>query len=164
MSTDSPGGGPGAAGALLRSSIADNARSLARLRRVIEEATESDLRSDLGGGWSVAAALAHLAFWDYRALALLRRSPASGVGPSPVDTEAVNEALLPLLLAISLQQAARIALAAAEAVDKEVESFPESAVDQVAAMAPSFRLRRATHRDEHLDQIERALGRSGRGA
>lgn len=111
----------------------------------------------------MAAALAHLAFWDHRAAVLLRRWRADGVGPSPVDADAVNDALSPLLAAIPPHQAAHLALAAAEAVDREVESFPESWVDQVAASASSFRLRRATHREEHLDQIERALGRSAGG-
>lgn len=164
MSTDSRGGGPGGGGAVLRTYVADNSRSLSRLRLVIEGATEADLTTDLGGGWSVAAALAHLAFWDHRAAVLLRRWRANGVGSSPVDADAVNHALLPLLAAVPPQQAARLALAAAEAVDREVESFPESWVDQVAASGSSFRLRRATHREEHLDQIERALGRDGRSA
>lgn len=164
MSTEAQGGEPGVAGSLLPSYVADNNRSRARLRRVIEEATERDLTADLGGGWSVATALAHLAFWDHRAAVLFRRWRANGVSPSPVDVDSVNEALQPLLVTIPPRQAARTALAAAEAADQEVATFPESWVGPVAALTSSIRLRRATHREEHLDQIERALGRGGRSA
>lgn len=162
MSTEVAGEDAGAAGARLRSAIADNASSRQRLRRVVESASEGDLRSDLGGGWTVSVALAHLAFWDHRAAVLLRRWRTQGVSLSPVDADAVNHALLPLLAVIPPGEAGRLALAAAEAADREVETFPEEWVDQVAAMTSSFRLRRATHREEHLDQVERALGRSGR--
>jgi len=97
------------------------------------------------------------------AAVLLRLWRTEGISPSPVNADAVNDALLPLLAVIPPQQAARLALAAAEAVDREVEAFPEWWVDQVAASASSFRLRRATHHEEHLDQIERALGPSAGG-
>lgn len=55
--------------------------------------------------WTVATLLAHLAFWDQRVLALLRRWKEKGVDLSPIDADAVNETLRPLCLALALRAA-----------------------------------------------------------
>ena len=54
----------------------------------------SGAEQNLDNGWTVAAALAHLAFWDCRAALLLRRWEQKGTLPDDPDMDLLNEALL----------------------------------------------------------------------
>src|SRR5213078_3423656 len=44
--------------------LANNEASLTRLRALVERLTDDDLRREMRDGWTVAALLAHLAFYD----------------------------------------------------------------------------------------------------
>jgi Mycothiol maleylpyruvate isomerase N-terminal domain len=50
-----------------RSYVALNTAERARLEAVVGRLTDADLKRPLAAGWTVAAVLAHLAFWDQRA-------------------------------------------------------------------------------------------------
>jgi hypothetical protein len=143
--------------------IEANAQGRARLWTLASGLTDEELALPADDGWTVAALLAHLAFWDYRVLVLLVRwKKAGGVGPSPIDVDGVNDATKPLCLAIPVRAAAGLALNAAEAVDAELEHLPEDlkpGIDQLVQEG-KFRLDRSIHRNEHLDQIERILAES----
>jgi hypothetical protein len=103
------------------SCIEENARERERLRILIEGLSDAQLSARLGADWTVAVALAHLAFWDQRSLVLIRGWKQSGVvEPSPVDIAVLNDALLPLWLALPPRRAARLALECAEAIDGEL--------------------------------------------
>ncbi len=139
--------------------IEANAQGRARLRALVSGLTDEELALPVGDGWTVAAILAHLAFWDHRVLALIVRWKKAGVGPSPIDVDGVNDAAKPLCLAIPVREAARLALDAAEAVDAELENLPENlrpGIDKLVQEG-KLRLNRSIHRNEHADQIERAL-------
>ena len=140
-----------------RSSVDRNTAARDRLRALVARLDDADLARPLGGGWTVAAALAHLAFWDRRAHVLLARWERDGPGPSPVDVEALNDALLPQWLAIPPRVAAEDAVRAAEAVDRAVEAASPATVAAAGAPDAALTLLRAKHRGEHLDEIERAL-------
>ncbi len=45
-----------------------NRSQLARLQQLIAQLTDADLNRSVGDDWTVAVVLAHLAFWDQRAL------------------------------------------------------------------------------------------------
>jgi len=132
-------------------------RQQERLRALIARLSDQDLSRPLADGWTVAAILAHLAFWDYRALLLIRRWKQTGVQPSPIDVDTVNDAMLPLLVAVPPRRAAEIAIEAAASIDKEIESLSEDLMAQIEAKATALRPNRALHRIEHLNQIESAL-------
>jgi len=136
-----------------------NARARERLRTLASELTYEELALQVGAGWTVAAILAHLAFWDYRVLELIRRWSKMEVGPSPVDVDGVNDAMKPLCLAIAGREAAKLALSAAGAVDAELENLPEALRPEIDMLvqAGKLRLYRSIHRNEHLDQIEGVL-------
>ena len=53
------------------SHLSRNQAALQRLAELAARLTEEDLARSLGGGWTIKAALAHLAFWDRYASALL---------------------------------------------------------------------------------------------
>jgi hypothetical protein len=105
----------------------------------------------------VAALLAHLAYWDQRILVLLRRWKEHGVDLSPVDADAVNDAIKPLCLALDAQAAVDLCLSSAQAVDAELEAISAALVEEIQASPNHFRFNRALHRTDHLDEIERLL-------
>lgn len=73
----------------------------------VNRLTAAELSQPLAAGWRVAGALAHLAFWDLRALTLLKKWRQEGIGPSPFGTDVVNEATRALCNAISPRAAAQ---------------------------------------------------------
>jgi hypothetical protein len=111
-------------------------------------------------GWTVAGVLAHIGFWDARAIYWLDKW-ARGAAPSayePENTEAVNESAKPLCLALPPRDAARLALRLAEEADGKVKALSDGMLAKIRATGgPPFNLSRAIHRKEHLDDIEREL-------
>jgi hypothetical protein len=138
--------------------VIENARERQRLYDLVSRMTEQELNLPLEIGWTVASALAHLAFWDQRSLILLRRwKMGEAVALSPIDTDLTNDALLPLCLAIPPRAAADLALASAEAIDRELEELSLDLTARIEALGDRFRLYRSDHRKMHLDQIESRL-------
>jgi hypothetical protein len=141
-----------------RSFIEENAQQREKLRTLLSRLSDRELAHPLYADWTVVGVLGHLAFWDYRALVLIRRWKQMGVKePSAMDVNAINDAMRPLLLAIPPRKAAEIVLEAAAAIDKEIEGLSPDLIAQIEALGSSFRLNRGTHRLEHMDQIESAL-------
>src|SRR3972149_9971939 len=60
----------------------ENRAETERIRDLAGRLSLEELRLPLGEGWTVGAALAHLAFWDRRALVLLTRWKDRGPSPS----------------------------------------------------------------------------------
>jgi len=139
---------------------AANAASRQRLGALVNRLSDAQLSIPLAAGWTVAGVLAHLAFWDLRALRLLETWQHAGIGPSPMDTDIVNDAMRPLLLAIPARAAAQIAVDTAGAMDAAIDALEPAFLSAVEARGAPVRLDRARHRDEHLDEIERALDAS----
>lgn len=138
--------------------FAENARERERLRALVNRLTDDELRLPLGEGWTVGAALAHIAFWDQRAAALMRRwKEGSVVAPSPVDVDVTNDALLPLCLVVPPRVVGNLAIASAEAIDRELEGASPTLIADIEKLGDKFRLWRSQHRRSHLDQIESAL-------
>jgi hypothetical protein len=137
--------------------IVENARERERLVRLLNRITDEELRLPMWEGWTIAAGLAHLAFWDQRALVLMKKWKLSGVASSPIDDDVTNDSILPLCSAIFPRVAARLAVTAAEAIDRELESAGEDLISDVWQLGEKFRLYRSEHRKLHLDQIEGLL-------
>jgi Mycothiol maleylpyruvate isomerase N-terminal domain len=139
-----------------RSFIGENSRQRERLRTLVSRLSDADLRRALGEGWTVSTALAHMAFWDRRALGMLERWE-HGEAPSPADPVGLNAALLPEWLALPPRETGRLVVEAAEAVDRKAEALSADLVEKIIAAGEFWRLARALHRREHLDQVERGL-------
>jgi hypothetical protein len=98
-----------------------------------------------------------MAFWDRRVLVVLERWEREGkVEPSVIDSAAVNDASLPLWLAVPPRETIQLAITNAEAVDRKIEATPPATLEQILALGTP-NLIRATHRAEHIEQIEQAL-------
>jgi hypothetical protein len=139
---------------MVRLFVAENARERTRLRSLVVRLTDEDLIHPLGTDWTVAVALAHLAFWDQRALVLMRKWKSSGVAPSPIDIDVTNESLLPLWRALPPRAAAELAVSSAEAMDRELEETPPEFIAAIESLGERSRLYRSDHRKMHIDQIE----------
>ena len=152
-----------------RSFVAENHKARERLRSVVEKLTDEDGRQPLGDGWTVSAALSHLAFWDQRWAEKFRewertgaiRIPLptwhAGEGPA-VDVDAVNDAMIPWWRAREFQEVREDVVTAAEAVDCAVEALSDQVLEQILELRPRT-VFRGVHRQEHIAQIERGLGR-----
>jgi hypothetical protein len=140
---------------MIRQFVAENARERERLRNLVDKLTDEDLSLALNvEGWTVAVALAHLAFWDDRRLVLVRRWKTTGVTPSPIDADIINNSLVPLLLAIPPRKAANLSILAAEALDRELEEASPDLIAAMEALGDTHAVNRAIHRKMHLDEIE----------
>lgn len=141
--------------------IAENHAESARLAALAGRLTDADLDRALGGEWTVATALAHLAFWDRRGLLLLERWERGQVPPAGepewYSSEVLNDGLLAEWRALPPRAAARLALEAAEAIDRKVEQLDAPVAEAMVARNEAWLLHRHRHRREHLDQIERGL-------
>jgi DinB superfamily len=143
-----------------RSYLHDNDRERERLRALIEGLSEDDLRAAVNEFWTVAGVLGHIAFWDARALSLAdkldRSIPFSPSDAEPEDVDWINDASRALIHAIEPVRVARLALQIAEATDARVAGLP---VDRLWPNDPASPLYpvRASHRGEHLDEIDAAL-------
>ncbi len=139
--------------------VAANRRERERLHALVVRLKDEELMRPLGNHWTVAVALGHLAFWDEHALFLLRKwQHENTVAPSPIDIDVTNDALLAIWRAIPPRSAANLALAAAEAVDREVEALSPELTAAIQRLDEKFRLDRSIHRRYHLDQIDAVIG------
>ncbi|HKQ64681.1 MAG TPA: maleylpyruvate isomerase N-terminal domain-containing protein [Methylomirabilota bacterium] len=145
--------------------VAENNEQRARLRALVERASDADLARRLEAGWTVGGILAHLAFWDQRTLVLIERwekdgphTPPRGIEEKDVDW--INDSAKALCLALPPRAAARLAVATAEAVDRRVEALSSELVAANEAAGKPLNPLRAEHRRVHLDEIEHALGPS----
>lgn len=145
-----------------RSYVARNDAARARLRSLIGRMSDADLARPMPAGWTVAAVLAHLAFWDQRIITLIEQWQRSGLDwIPPIETEAsvpwINDAAKPMFLALAPRRAAELTLAIAEEVDRRVSDLPDEWVIRNAAAGSPLNLVRAEHRVEHLGEIEQHL-------
>lgn len=139
----------------------ENTESRRRLESLVRGLSDEDLARSTDYGWTVAALLAHLAFWDHRMLIILRRWQEQGFDPSPIDAAAVNDALRVICHALEPRTAAELAVSAAEQIDAQFETLTPEFVKQIEehaeATSTQFRMNRSLHRNDHLKDIEALL-------
>jgi hypothetical protein len=122
-----------------------------RLRKLVGRLDAGRLAIRLPSGWTVAAALAHIAIWHRHRLCLMRRWMAGNWCNRGYDGELSNEVLLPLLEAMPSDQAAEIAVKSAAEVDAFLRSVPDEVVAAALARPDRPNLDRGLHREGHLD-------------
>ena len=138
-----------------REFVLENAIERQRMYDLLPHLNDTELSQELIAGWTVTDALAHLAFWDYRALTLIDRWEKTGfVQASATDVDAINDAILPLIRAIPSGEIVKLALSAADAIDQALVNAPDDLVREIERTDDTFNLSRADHRRVHLDEIE----------
>ncbi len=145
-----------------RSYIDENARELERMRSLIDGLSEEALGLPVNEYWTVAGVLGHIAFWDARILALCdkldRRVPFAASDTEPEDVDWINDASRALIHAVPPGELARLALQIAEDTDARVATLPPDRLWPQNPDSPLYAVR-ASHRGEHLDDIDAALDR-----
>jgi hypothetical protein len=124
--------------------------------RVLAGMSDTALRRPVDERWTVAAKLAHLAYWEGRQVGALEAWRRHGITPvwwTVEEAHVVNALRLPLWLAIQPKIAAEQALRAVEALDQVMTELS----GELLAHLPWQWQEPALHRGEHLDEIERAL-------
>jgi hypothetical protein len=137
--------------------IIENEAERQRLRGLALIITNQQLALQLPNGWTVADTLVHLAFWDLRALAVLKRWKKDGFKPIPIDADTTNEAVNILAETIMPHAAVALAVYASGLIDKEIEGVSTDLIAAILNAGQERFLRRAQHRKEHLDKIEKVL-------
>lgn len=137
----------------------ENQAALADLRALVGRLSEADLDRPLGGGWTVKAALLHLAFWDRFAASVLDAWQQTGVRERTAeDDEHINRAALPGWLAAPPGYALREVLEAAALADQRAAGVAAPLRDAMDAVNESWAYRRHLHRAEHLAQMQSVTG------
>jgi hypothetical protein len=136
--------------------VEQNGASTERLKKLVKKLGDQDISRKVGGDWTIAVALAHLAFWDRRVQFVLERTQRDGKLSAVEIDVIVNDLFLPTWEAVPGAQAARLAVETAQALDRQLEGFPEALLEQVKAHNPRW-VNRALHRNEHLDDLDQAL-------
>jgi hypothetical protein len=138
--------------------VADNASERRRLHAIADRVSEQDLTRQLENGLTVATVLVHLAFWDDYCTALLKQWERAGFAAARSNFDATNAAIGHLAEAIPPRKALELAVSAADAVDRQVESVSADLAAAVIDGGSERMLLRAVHRRQHLDQIEQLIG------
>ncbi len=128
-----------------------NAAATDRLRELVVRLSGADLDRPLGEGWTVKAALLHMAFWDRFAGAALDRWAHSGFTPSGEGGGAsITVAGLP-------DWPAAPEIAAAHATDQIAASLSDALCAAIEVAGESWSLNRNVHRNGHIEQIVQVL-------
>ena len=143
-----------------RAFVEENSRELARMRVLVESLDDERLRAQVNEFWTVAGVLGHIAFWDARVLALADKLDRAGGftedDEEPEDVDWINDASRPLIHAVPAFELAQLALRIAEETDEKVASLPVDHMYPFDEHSPLNAVR-ASHRGEHLDEVEAAL-------
>jgi Mycothiol maleylpyruvate isomerase N-terminal domain len=148
-----------------RAYIERNTQERERMCALVARLGDEELRRPVNEHWTVAGVLGHIAFWDSYVLMLTDKlergvpfSAADGEGSEEL-TNTINDTTRALIHAVDPRAMAEVALRLAEETDQRVASLPADRLWPTDPNSPLNPLR-ASHRGEHLDQIEAALGRS----
>jgi hypothetical protein len=140
-----------------RSFVVANRRELERMRALVSRLSDRQLGTMVNDHWSAAGVLGHIAFWDgcalYLAGKLQRGEPLTASENEPADVDWINDSARPLIHAIAPRVLADLAVSIAEETDELVASLPDELLASLDETSP-FNPVRASHRGEHLDEIE----------
>jgi hypothetical protein len=146
--------------AMDRGYVKENETERHRMEALIARLDDATLARPLPAGWTVAATLGHVAFWDQRIVLLAERLRQGAHVPTHSDeVDWINDSVKPVLLAMPPRRLADLALATAAAADRAVASLTDEQLERNVALGSPINVRRAEHRREHLDEIERELRR-----
>lgn len=137
-------------------SFVENNRASTERIREFARLSDEEMRTPVGEHWTVSVVLAHLAFWDRRVMYVLDMTEQSGELFIPEIDIYVNDLSLPLWAAIPPRDVARIAVEAAEALDRRLEAFSPALRGKIWEYNKRW-VDRSLHRNEHLDEAEAAL-------
>ena len=136
-----------------------NRASTERIRSLIGRLSDDEMQTKVGEHWTVSIALAHLAWWDRRVMYVLDMTERNGRLFVPEIDIFVNDLSLPLWAVIPPRDAARICIETSETLDKQLENYSPELLEEIFNYNKRWVIR-ALHRNEHLDEVDTALGQN----
>ena len=136
--------------------IEENRASTERIRELAGRLTDEEMQTKVGEHWTVAIALAHLAWWDRRVMYVLDMTARDGKLFVPEIDILVNDLSLPLWAVIPPRDAARICIETSEMLDQQLEEYSPELLEEIFNYNKRWVVR-ALHRNEHLDEADKAL-------
>ncbi|MGZ4152393.1 MAG: DinB family protein [Actinomycetota bacterium] len=138
-----------------------NAAARERVLALVAPLSDAQMAVAGADGWTIAAQLAHLAFWDRVHVARLRAALESGTDlPAPFPEgaiDAVNDAGLHGWRSIPGEAATRLFAEASAEVDAYLATLSPTVVEIVRSAGLSRHVERFRHRTEHGAAIEEAI-------
>jgi hypothetical protein len=135
-----------------------NRRSLEDLKTFVEQLSDAQLTRDLGNGWTPAAELAHIAFWDRRAAQIAIRVSADDAFRNPGENvHVLNDALLPQWKRIAPRDVVAEFVEAGTAVNNLLAEADQATVEHWLELR-TFAVDRSNHRMEHLEELKQIFG------
>src|SRR6266508_6840214 len=131
-----------------RSFIERNRASTDRIRALVARLSEAEMQHPVGEHWTVAIALAHIAFWDRRVMYVLDMTERDSKLFIPEIDIFVNDLSLPLWAAIPPREASRIAIETSATLDKRLEDYSPELLAEIYNYNTRWVIR-ALHRGEH---------------
>src|SRR5512137_3210982 len=110
-----------------------NRASTNRIRDLAARLSDAEMQHPVGQHWTVAIALAHLAWWDRRVMYVLDMTERDGKLFVPEIDIIVNDLSLPLWAAIPPRAAAQIAIETSETLDKRLEDYAPALLGDIYA-------------------------------
>jgi hypothetical protein len=133
-----------------------NRKSTLRLRTIMEKLSDKDLFKKVGSEWNVSLTLAHIAFWDQRAIFVIESAIKNNKLHVPYYDDQLNDILPPIFSLIPPRDVERLIIETAEKLDDKLEKCPKDLLNEIKKV--NIRLiDRSIHRNLHLDEIEKAL-------
>lgn len=136
--------------------VEQNRASTERIRALAARLSDDEMQTKVGEHWTVAIALAHLAWWDRRVMYVLDMTEKDGKLFVPEIDIFINDISLPLWAAVPPREAARLAIETAETLDARLENYDRELLELIHEYNKRWVLR-ALHRGEHLDEVDAAL-------
>ena len=137
-----------------------NRLSRERIQALADRLSAEEMQTKVGEHWTVGIVLAHLAWWDRRVMYVLDMTEKDGKLFIPEIDIFVNDLSLPLWAAVPPREAARIAIETCEMLDKRLEEYDSALLEEIFHYNKRWVIR-ALHRNEHLDEADAALEKSG---
>jgi hypothetical protein len=135
--------------------VRKNAESRDRLLALVEHLDEQALNRQVEEEWTVAALLAHVAFWDQICVVRWDAYESGGSLADVPDTliEFINAANLPTWRALSGRAAVDVLRQAMEETDARIAGLPDAAVQDAMSGGFTYMVDRTGHRNEHAAQL-----------
>ena len=126
------------------------------MRKIVNRLSDEELSKSIRSDWTISITLAHLAFWDQRVIFVIESAKKNNKLHAPSYDYQLNDILTPILRAIPVQEAAKMAFTASEKLDNELEQCSVPLIEEMKEVNERL-IDRSIHRNLHLDEIENAI-------